>query len=134
MICCARPSQTFLFPGDLGEFCWSTDLQCTVGERFHHALVVLPVDISAVPPEQLEVQVAAPAATTLRPDSSASTIADSCGLRYDVTEHFSTGTGTSFCIQVVTLEDALGDNVLKCPPYLVTFWQKESKSVQPASW
>lgn len=114
-----------LFPGDLGEYCWSTELKCTIGESFHHAYVVLPVEIFAVAPEQLEVKVTAPAATTLRVNSGSSTVADACGLRYDVTEHFSTATaGTSFCIQVITQEDVLGDSVLKCPPYLVTFWQR----------
>ncbi|KAF3701927.1 hypothetical protein EXN66_Car017615 [Channa argus] len=111
--------------GDLGEYCWSTELKCTVGESFHRAYVVLPVDVSAVAPEQLEVKVTAPAASTLHADGGPSTIADTCGLRYEAGEQFSRETaGTSFCIQVVTQEDVLGDKVLKCPPYLVTFWQR----------
>ncbi|KAK2819285.1 hypothetical protein Q5P01_024846 [Channa striata] len=118
--------------GDLGEYCWSTELKCTVGESFHSAYVLVPVDVSAVGPEQLEVRVtapAAPAASTLRADRRASTIADTCGLRYDAGEQFSTdAAGTWFCIQVVTPDDDLGDKVLKCPPYLVTFWQRSPTS------
>lgn len=108
--------------GDLGEYCWSTDLKCTIGESFQLAYVVLPVDISAVRHEQLEVK---SAATTLHMHNSPTTVADHCGLRYDVTWHFTTKqTGESFCVEVVTQRDVLGDEVLKCPPYLVTFWQR----------
>lgn len=115
----------FVFAGDLGEYCWSTELKCSTGESFDRAYAVLPVDLSAVGPDQLQVKATAPVATTLSADTSHSTIADACGLRYDVTEHFSTATaGTSFCIQAMTPEDVLGDTVLKCPPYLVTFWQR----------
>ncbi|KAL7376564.1 hypothetical protein ABVT39_010619 [Epinephelus coioides] len=112
--------------GDLGEYCWSKELKCTTGESFLRAYVVLPVDVSKVGHEMLEVKATAPTATTLLAHNSPTTIADNCGLRYDVTTHFSTGTvGTSsFCVQVATQEDVLGDNVLKCPPFLVTFWQR----------
>ncbi|XP_051268473.1 uncharacterized protein LOC127370448 [Dicentrarchus labrax] len=111
--------------GDLGEYCWSMELKCTIGESFQKAYVVLPVDISSVGPEILEVKATAPTATTLHAHNSPATIAENCGLQYDVTQHFSTERmGASFCIQVVTKEDVMGDKVLKCPPYLVTFWQR----------
>lgn len=112
---------SFLFSGDLGEYCWSTELKCTIGESFQHAYVVLPVDISAVGHDQLEVK---SAETTLHIHTSPTTVADNCGLRYDVTQLFITKqTGTSFCVQVVTQHDVMGDKVLKCPPFLVTLWQ-----------
>lgn len=111
--------------GDLGEYCWSMELKCTIGESFLHAYVVLPVDVSKVGHERLEVKATAPSETTLLAHNSPTTIADNCGLRYDVTTHFSTeGVGTSFCVQVATQEDVLGDSVLKCPPFLATFWQR----------
>lgn len=111
--------------GDHGEFCWPTKLQCFTGESFLHAYVVLPVDVSEVGHEQLEVITTAPTVTTLHIHSSPSTIADSCGLRYEVTAHFSTpNPDTSFCVQIVTQEGDLGDSVLNCPPSLVTFWQR----------
>lgn len=116
--------------GDLGEYCWSTDIKCNVGERFEHAFVVVPVDASAAGP--LEVRSTSPPTPTtttttaaLQQHSFPSTIADNCGLRYDVTQHFSSGSsGTSFCVQVVNQQDALGDSVLKCPPFLASFWQR----------
>ncbi|TDH02158.1 hypothetical protein EPR50_G00170150 [Perca flavescens] len=112
--------------GDLGEYCWSTELKCTIGESFQHAYVVLPVDVSADGHEQLEVKTTVPTATILLAHNSPSIIADNCGLRYDVTPHFSTEkAGASFCVQVVAQEDVLGDKVLKCPPFLVTFWQRK---------
>lgn len=112
--------------GDLGEYCWSTELKCTIGESFHHAYVVVPVDVSAVGHERLEVKATDPTATTLLAHNSPTTIADSCGLRYDVTSHFGTErAGTSFCVQVAAEDDVLGDKVLKCPPLLVTFWQRK---------
>lgn len=111
--------------GDLGEYCWSTELKCNIGESFLQAFVVLPVDISAAGHEQLEVKAIAPTAATLHLHNSPTTIAESCGLRYDVTQHFSTqNAGTSFCIQVAIQEGVLGDKLLKCHPYLVTFWQR----------
>ncbi|TMS08273.1 hypothetical protein E3U43_005756 [Larimichthys crocea] len=66
--------------GDLGEYCWSTELKCTIGESFHLAYVVLPVDISSVRHEMLEVKTTA---TTLHGHNSPTTITESCGLRYD---------------------------------------------------
>lgn len=111
--------------GDLGEYCWSTELKCNTGESFTSAYVVVPVDISSVGHETLEVRSTAPTATTLTAHNGPITVAESCGLRYDVTQHFGTeNSGTLFCIQVITREDNLGDKVLKCPPYLVTFWQR----------
>ena len=75
----------------------------------------------------LDVNTTAPTVATLQGHSSPTTLAESCGLRYDVTQHFSTeAAGTSFCVQVATKEDVLGDKVLKCPPYLVTFWQRNT--------
>ncbi|XP_060924795.1 uncharacterized protein LOC132999031 [Limanda limanda] len=111
--------------GDLGEYCWSKKIKCNLGESFLHAYVVLPVDISTARHEQLEVKATAPVTTKLHLHASPTTVPESCGLRYDVTEHFSTGESeTSFCVKLVTQEDVRGDNVLKCPPYLVTFWQR----------
>lgn len=117
--------------GDSGEYCWSTELKCTIGENFHTAYVVLPVDITAVGHEQLEVKTTDPSATKLHIHTYPITIANSCGLRYEVTQHFSTQTtGTLFCIQVVAQRDAVGDTFLKCPPYLVTFWQRNQSNQQ----
>ncbi|KAL6096739.1 uncharacterized protein ACO6RY_05995 [Pungitius sinensis] len=111
--------------GDFGEHCWSTELKCTVGERFELAYVVLPVDLSAVGPEQLEVKATLPTAATLPAHHHPATVADSCGLRYDVTPHFSAGrAGASFCVQVDAREGVLGERVLRCPPFLVTLWQR----------
>nr|XP_046231628.1 uncharacterized protein LOC124051892 [Scatophagus argus] len=111
--------------GDLGEYCWPMELKCTIGESFQHAYVVIPVDISAAGHEMLEVKSTGPTATTLQAHNSPTTVADSCGLRYDVTQHISTeNAGTSFCVQVVAREDVLGDKILKCPPFLVTFWER----------
>lgn len=108
------------FSTDLGEYCWSTEFKCTIGESFQHAYVVLPVG-----DDTLEVKATTPTATRLYAHHSPTTIAENCGLRYDVTPHFiQVDAGTSFCVQVVTSENVLGDNVLKCPPYLVTFWQR----------
>ncbi|CAG5867754.1 unnamed protein product [Menidia menidia] len=111
--------------GVIGEYCWSTELKCTVGESFSSAFVVLPVDVAAVGPEQLAVSATSPTASVLQAHGRPTTIAESCGLIYEVTPHFSApGTDTSFCVQVGTQEDEWGDRVLKCPPYLVTFWQR----------
>ncbi|KAK9532520.1 hypothetical protein VZT92_009900 [Zoarces viviparus] len=113
--------------GDLEEYCWPAELKCTIGERFQLAYVVLPVDLTAVGPEQLEVKATVPTSTTLLAHDNPITVPDNCGLRYDVTPHFNTeSVGTSFCIQVVSLDDALGDRVLRCPPFLVTLWQRKA--------
>ncbi|XP_056288592.1 uncharacterized protein LOC130205328 isoform X2 [Pseudoliparis swirei] len=117
--------------GELGEYCWSTELQCTIGESFQRAYVVLPVDITTVAHEQLEVRATdQTAATLLLAHDNPTTVADTCGLRYDVTPRFTTErAGTSFCIQVVAQDDVLGDRVLRCPPFLVTFWQRRNQDL-----
>lgn len=116
--------------GDLGEYCWSTDLTCTIGESLHRAYVVVPVDVATVGHSMLEVRSTAPTIRALHPHSSLSTIADGCGLRYDVTEHLSAGSeGALFCLQVTARENILGDNLLRCPPHLVTFWQRNQPSL-----
>ncbi|TNN59165.1 hypothetical protein EYF80_030615 [Liparis tanakae] len=118
-------AQTEVPQGELGEYCWSSELKCTVGESFQRAYVVLPVDITTVAHEQLEVRATDPTAATLLAHDNPTTVADSCGLRYDVTPRFTTQrAGTSFCIQVVVQDDVLGDRVLRCPPFLVTYWQR----------
>lgn len=119
----------YLLPGPLGEYCWSTELKCTIGESLHRAYVVLPVDVATVGHSMLEVRSTAPTVSALQPHSSPSTIADSCGLRYDVTQHLSTGSaGPSFCLRVSTRENVLGDSLLRCAPHLVTFWQRNQPS------
>lgn len=113
--------------GGLGEYCWSTELKCTVGENLQQALVVLPVDRSTVRHETIEVKATSPTTTILNAHNSPTTVAENCGLRYDVTQHFSMETtGTSFCVQAAIPGDVQGDKVLKCPPFLVTFWQRNS--------
>lgn len=73
----------------------------------------------------LEVKTTSPAVTTLQAHDSPTTIAESCGLLYEVTQLFSgEDTGTSVCLQVATNNDVQERPVLKCPPYLVTFWQR----------
>jgi len=85
----------------------------------------MPVDVSTVGQEQLKVRTTSLTATTLHIHNGPTTIAESCGLIYEVTPHFSApNTETSFCVQVVTRENDLADKALKCPPYLVTFWQR----------
>ncbi|MED6260621.1 hypothetical protein ATANTOWER_024512 [Ataeniobius toweri] len=111
--------------GDPGEYCWSSKLKCLTGESFTNAYVVLPVDASAVGNEQLEVKTTGPIVTPLHTNNSPTTIAESCGLIYEVTSHFTMpSTQTSFCVQVVTQENELGDRFLTCPPFMITFWQR----------
>nr|XP_033951998.1 uncharacterized protein LOC117456286 [Pseudochaenichthys georgianus] len=115
--------------GDPGEYCWSTQLKCNIGESFVQAYVVLPVDVSVAGHEMLEVRATVPSATPLLRHNSPTTIADDCGLQYDVAPQFSTeNTGNSFCIQVVSPVDSPVD-FLKCPPFLVTFWERKSNQI-----
>lgn len=100
-------------------------MNCTIGESFQHAFALLPVNMSAVGHEMLEVKTTSPTVTTLQAHDSPTTIAESCGLLYEVTQLFSAeDAATSVCLQVATNNGAQGHSVLKCPPYLVTFWQK----------
>lgn len=111
--------------GDLGEYCWSTNLKCQVGQMFNQAFVVLPVDTSVEEP--VEVNTTSPAVTKLSVHMDPTIIADSCGLLYDVSPYFSpVNTGTTFCIQA--------DKVPTCPPYLVIFWQRSSNQAHQQSY
>lgn len=124
--CCLQALITrSLFPGDLGEYCWSKELNCSIGESFQHAFALLPADTSAVGHQMLEVKATAPTVTRLQVHDGPTTIAESCGFLYEVTWLFSAeDAGTSVCLQLTTNNDIQGHPVLKCPPYLVTFWQR----------
>ncbi|XP_077479600.1 uncharacterized protein LOC144091264 [Stigmatopora argus] len=105
--------------GGLGQYCWSTEIKCNVGEIFQRAFVVLPLHASPLSPESVTVRWANAA---LPVDTTDITIPDSCGLRYDVSEHFGPGRRLdSFCVEVIRQQDV---QVPKCPPFLVTFWQR----------
>lgn len=123
---CIGPHEWGSLPaGDSGEYCWSMEFQCIAGESFQHAYVLLPVDIAAGGHKRLEVKATAQTTTRLQAHNGPTPVAEDCGLRYEVTEHFLTEEpGASFCIQVVRQEGVLGDNALRCPPYLVTLWQR----------
>lgn len=117
--------------GDPGEHCWSTQLNCTIGESFHSAYVVLPVDASTAGHQQVDVRTADPSSAALHPHRDPTVIDDDCGLRYDVTQHFGAqATGTSFCIRLAAREDAAEGNLLRCPPYLVTLWMRKQANGQ----
>ncbi|KAK0141308.1 hypothetical protein N1851_021637 [Merluccius polli] len=113
---------------DLKEYCWPVDLKCNVGERLQRAFVVVPVDPSVVAHEHLAVKSTGPVVGTLSAHGGPATLADDCGIRYEVTPIYqstseSMGKGLSFCIQVVALQPLSRDGMLKCPPFLVTIWQ-----------
>ncbi|KAJ3605317.1 hypothetical protein NHX12_027366 [Muraenolepis orangiensis] len=113
--------------GNLKEYCWPLDLKCLVGERLQRAFVVVPVDSSVALSEHLEVMSTGPIMGTLRPHHGPTTLADDCGVRYEVTPIYrsmpeSPETGLVFCVRV-TWEPLSGDRMLKCPPFLVTVWQ-----------
>ncbi|XP_029693759.1 uncharacterized protein [Takifugu rubripes] len=111
--------------GDFGEYCWSKELNCSVGESFQHAYALLPADTSAVGHQMLEVKATGPTVTRLQVHDGPTTVAESCGYLYEVTWLFSAeDAGTSVCLQVTTNNDIQEHPVLKCPPYLVTFWQR----------
>ncbi|KAM4634814.1 uncharacterized protein ACJ7VT_003760 isoform 2-T2 [Polymixia lowei] len=111
--------------GDIGEYCWATALKCTTGESLQHAFVVLPTVMSVAGQEQLQLKSTAPTAGTLNGYYSPTTLATNCGLRYEVTHHFNTEQeGASFCVQINAPHGLLGDRMLRCPPFLVTFWQR----------
>lgn len=116
------------FPGvNTGEYCWPIELQCIIGENYHSAYVVLPVNISAVGHGQLDVQSTDGGHNRLTEHTSPTTLAEDCGLRYDVTGHFSMQESEMlFCIRIVNQQDNLLDRWLKCPPFVVTFWKRNS--------
>ncbi|KAJ3605062.1 hypothetical protein NHX12_027112 [Muraenolepis orangiensis] len=113
--------------GNLKEYCWPLNLKCIVGERLQQAFVVVPVDSSVASWKHLEVKSTGPIVGTLRPHHGPTTLADDCGIRYEVTPIYrstpeSPGAGQIFCVRVAR-EPLSGDGMLKCPPFLVTVWQ-----------
>ncbi|KAJ3605436.1 hypothetical protein NHX12_027483 [Muraenolepis orangiensis] len=116
--------------GNLKEYCWPLDLKCIVGERLQRAFVVVPVDLSVASWEHLEVKSTGPVVGTLRPHHGPTTLADDCGIRYEVTPIYrstpeSPGAGQVFCVRVAR-EPLSGNGMLRCPPFLVTVWQPRS--------
>lgn len=110
--------------GDHEGHCWPKQIKCITGQRFDRAFVVLPVNITTA--EQVEVTTS-PAGTKLRVHPSLPLIPNNCGLLYDVTMYFKQEISEStFCIQLSIQQQVPGDGVLRCPPYLVVFWQTDS--------
>lgn len=117
--------------GDHGGHCWSIKFQCRKGESFDQAFVVLPVNITTA--QQVEVTVS-PTTTKLSVHPSLPLISDDCGLLYDVTKHFDKeNTESSICIQLSIQQHVPEDGVLRCPPYLVVFWQTDSNQADQNS-
>lgn len=117
--------------GDHGGHCWSITLKCRTGESFDRAFVVLPANVTAA--EEVEVTIS-PGATKLDVHPSILLISDTCGLLYDVTTQFNKeNTENSFCIQLSIQQHVSGDEVLRCPPYLVIFWKTDSDQVHQQS-
>lgn len=112
--------------GGHGGHCWPITFECRIGESFHRAFVVLPVNLTTA--EQVEVTTSRAASVTkLSVHPSLPLISNNCGLLYDVTQHFNNqNTESSFCIQLSIQQHAPGDGVLRCPPFLAVFWQTDS--------
>lgn len=119
-----RPTIQFMYStqGDNGGHCWSSKINCRVGESFDRAFVVLPVNMSTA--EQMEVTTS-PGASKLSVHPPLPLISH-CGLPYEVTQHFtSENTERSFCIQLSIQQHVPEDGVLRCPPFLAVLWKTD---------
>lgn len=118
--------------GDHGVYCWPVSLHpCRQGQSIDRVFVVLPVNFTTA--EEVEVGIS-PAATKLSVHRSLPLVPDECGLLYDVTEHFNTeNSESSFCIQLSSQQSVPAHGALRCPPYLVVFWQTDSNQAHVQS-
>ncbi|KAL4660453.1 inhibin beta E chain-like [Arapaima gigas] len=122
--------------GQSAQYCWSLQDQCRKGEQLQHAFVVLPLspmgegvlDVLGVrPTHPLQLQV-------LRPHHGLTVLSDDCGQRFDITVPLSTllKRKPSFCVEVVPPGGILGKN-LQCPPFLVTTWIPQGRTLSQGS-
>lgn len=113
--------------GDLGEYCWSMQINCNPGEHFQHAYIVLPVDRS-----QLEGSVGLkmtrpPYTDVMWPHQQQPLLPNNCGLQFDITSYFATEQRQpKVCVQIKPQQSATVNGVLRCPPFLVTMWHNRS--------
>ncbi|TSK72176.1 hypothetical protein Baya_3160 [Bagarius yarrelli] len=114
--------------GEADEYCWSTRLICSPGQRLQSAFIFLPEDLSITDREPLRLQILSGThGATVRPHTGDSVFPPECGLRFDVTDQV-TGTAKerheSLCVKFITWEQSILGNGLMCPPFLVTTWEK----------
>ncbi|KAK3524627.1 hypothetical protein QTP70_031377, partial [Hemibagrus guttatus] len=108
------------------DYCWSTRLQCSPGQRLQSAFILLPVDLSIPARESLRLQIISEtSAATLHQHAEYSLFPPECGLRFDVTEHVSAKElQVNLCVKIITQEQSTLGSGLMCPPFLVTTWEK----------
>ncbi|XP_062339788.1 uncharacterized protein LOC134038445 [Osmerus eperlanus] len=125
-----RDTQTIRFKdssaGDQGEYCWSTQIKCEAGEHLERAYILLPVDKSQLE-ESMGLKMTLPPITdALWPHRQQSLLPNNCGLQFDITSHFTTGPREpKLCVKVNFQKSIVGNGVLRCPPFMVTMWQKK---------
>ncbi|KAG5272783.1 hypothetical protein AALO_G00169250 [Alosa alosa] len=117
------------YTGDKGEYCWPTRISCSAGESLLQAYVILPVHKSTISGESPGLQTTSVThKNLLRPHRGQVPLSDECGLFYNVMDYFG---GTKwepfFCVKVVPHHHILGES-MRCPPFLVTVWQKQNHS------
>lgn len=116
--------------GEHGEYCWSRRTKCSPGESLLHAYIVLPVDVSLVNEETLGLKATLPRHNSiLTPHDGPTPLSKLCGLRFDITDQFTvTKRLPTFCVQVVPQQSTLENGIpIRCPPFLVTMWQRLNK-------
>lgn len=116
--------------GEHGEYCWSMRTKCSPGESLIHAYIVLPVDVSLVNEDTLGLKATLPHHNNiLTPHNGPTPLSKLCGLRFDITDQFTmTKRSPMFCVQVVPQQSTLENKMpIRCPPFLVTMWQRLNK-------
>ncbi|KAK2827709.1 hypothetical protein Q7C36_018635 [Tachysurus vachellii] len=115
--------------GEAEDFCWSTRIKCSPGQRLQNAFILLPVDLSVVDRESLRLQIVSETnGATLHQHAESSLFPSECGLRFDVTEHVGAkDRQETLCVKIITQDQSTLESGLMCPPFLVTTWEKWSQ-------
>lgn len=115
--------------GEADDYCWSTRIKCSPGQRLQNAFILLPVDLSVVDRESLRLQIISETnGATLHQHTESSLFPSECGLRFDVTEHVGAkDRQETLCVKIITQEQSTLGSGLMCPPFLVTTWEKWSQ-------
>ncbi|KAI5091521.1 gonadal somatic cell derived factor isoform X1 [Silurus meridionalis] len=105
--------------GDTDEFCWSSKIQCSPGQRLQSAFILLPVDSSGANRETLILEMNG---ATLHQHLDVSLLPPECGLRFEVTDRLAAK--EPLCVKIPAQEQGTLGSGLVCPPFLVTTWEK----------
>ncbi|KAG9266368.1 hypothetical protein AMEX_G20902 [Astyanax mexicanus] len=115
------------YSGEPEEYCWSTKIKCSVGQKLHRAIIVLPVDgpVENWEPFRLQISSTETIEEILHQHTGPSLLPSDCGLHFQITEQLVRSRAQLvLCVRIFPQDSGSVGTALRCPPFLVTTWKR----------